>query len=74
MPRPVSRREFIRRFRELGWEGPYPGGRHDAMRNPFTGVKVPIPNPHRGDIDWSLAKRILAQAGIAPDDWTKLER
>lgn len=54
MPRPVSRREFIRRLRELGWEGPYPGGRHDAMRNPFTGVKVPIPNPHRGDIDWSL--------------------
>ncbi len=44
------------------------------MRNPFTGGKVPIPNPHRSDIDWSLAKRILAQAGIDPDDWTRLER
>lgn len=69
MPKPVSRREFVRRFRELGWEGPFPGGRHALMRHPLTGMKVPIPNPHRGDIDWSLTKRILQQAGIAQIDW-----
>jgi len=26
-------------------------------------------NTHRGDIDWSLAKRILGQADITPADW-----
>lgn len=52
MPKPVSRKEMIRRFRELGWEGPFPGGRHPHMaKGP---VNVPIPNEHRGEIDWSL--------------------
>lgn len=32
-------------------------------------VQVPLPNPHRGDIDWSLTKRILAQAGITHEEW-----
>ena len=33
---------------------------------------VPIPNPHGNDLDWALVKRILKQAGIAPDEWEKL--
>ncbi len=71
MPKPVSRREFIRRMRRLGWDGPLPGGRHDLMRHPQTSIKVPIPNPHRGDIDWSLTKRILQQAGIEKEAWDR---
>jgi predicted RNA binding protein YcfA (HicA-like mRNA interferase family) len=71
MPKPVSRREFIRRLRVLGWDGPFPGGRHELMRHPLTGLKVPIPNPHRGDIDWSLTKRVLKQAGIRTHDWER---
>lgn len=74
MPKPVSRLEFIRRLHALGWEGPIPGGRHAAMRHPITGVKVPLPKPHRGDIDWSLAKRILEQAGIEREAWEQLGR
>lgn len=74
MPKPVSRREFVRRLRILGWEGPFPGGRHELMRHPLTRIKVPIPNPHRGDIDWSLAKRVLAQAGIAPKDYERVSK
>ena len=74
MPKPVSRREFIRRLRALGWEGPFHGGRHTAMRHPLTGVKLPIPNPHRGDVDWSLTKRILEQAGIEPGAWEQVAR
>ena len=69
MPKPVSRRELIRRLRELGFDGPHPGGRHEAMRDLFSGRKVPVPNPHSGDIDWSLTKRILAQAGITRKQW-----
>ena len=74
MPKHVSRREFVRRLRALGWEVPFPGGRHAAMRHPLTGVKLPIPNPHRGDIDWSLTRRILEQAGIEPVDWEQIGR
>jgi hypothetical protein len=33
------------------------------------GLRLTIPNPHVGDIDWSLTKRILQQAGISPDQW-----
>ena len=69
MPKPVSRRELIRRLRALGWEGLFPGGHDESMRYPFTGAKVPIPNPHKGDIDWSLTERILAQGGISRLDW-----
>ena len=69
MPKPVSRRELIRRLRRLGFDGPFPGGRHEAMRHLFSGLKVPVPNPHSGDIDWSLTKRILEQAGIRAEDW-----
>ena len=67
MPRPVSRRELIRRLRELGWEGPFPGGTHVHMaKGP---VQIPIPNPHRGDIDGSLTKRLLAQGNITRLEW-----
>ena len=34
-----------------------------------AGMRLTLPNPHRGDIDWSLTKRILEQAGISPEDW-----
>ena len=67
MPKPVSRRELIRRLRALGWDGPLPGGRHPHMaKGPH---QIPIPNPHQGEIDWSLTKRILAQAGISRLEW-----
>ncbi len=69
MPRPISRRELIKRLRTFGWEGPYPGGSHMVMMN--GSHRLTLPNPHRGDIDWSLAKRILAQADIDPTEWEK---
>ena len=70
MPKPISRRELIRRLKTLGWAGPIPGGSHMAMSK--EGRRITLPNPHRGDIDWSLTKRILAQAGIDQDAWKKL--
>ena len=74
MPKPVSRRELVRRLRVLGWAGPFPGGRHESMRHPLTSLKVPLPNPHSGDIDWSLTKRILQQAGISREQWEQARR
>jgi predicted RNA binding protein YcfA (HicA-like mRNA interferase family) len=70
MPKPISRREMIRRFRALGWEGPVSGHRHMAMR--LGRLTVPIPNPHGGDIDWTLTRRILKQAGISAAEWEAL--
>ena len=32
-------------------------------------ARLTIPNPHHGDIDWSLMKRILRSAEILPDEW-----
>ena len=31
MPKPISRREMIRRLRELGWGGPFPVGKYPIM-------------------------------------------
>jgi len=67
MPKPIKRAELIRRLRTLGWEGPFQKGKHPFMVK--AGVRLTIPNPHAGDIDWSLTKRILLQAQISPEQW-----
>ena len=54
-------------FVRLGFEGPYSGGKHEFMvRGDLT---VRMPNPHRGDIEVGLLKRILRQAGIGRAEW-----
>ena len=67
MAGPVPRRELIRRFRSLGFDGPIPGRRHQFMKK--GELKVHIPNPHRSAVDGPLLKEILRQAGIKSDEW-----
>jgi predicted RNA binding protein YcfA (HicA-like mRNA interferase family) len=67
MPKPIKHKEMLRRLRALGWSGPYQKGKHPFMLKDET--RLTIPNPHHGDIDWSLMKRILQSAGISPDEW-----
>lgn len=67
---PISRRELIAHLREMGFDGPYAGGRHQHMDN--GQVKVSIPNPHRGDISRALLREILRKAGISMEDWENL--
>jgi predicted RNA binding protein YcfA (HicA-like mRNA interferase family) len=64
---PVSWRELVMRFHELGFDGPYAGGRHPQMRR--GEVTVIIPNPHEGDIGVGLLRRVLQQAGISREEW-----
>jgi predicted RNA binding protein YcfA (HicA-like mRNA interferase family) len=64
---PVSRRELIRKLKVLGFEGPFPGGKHQWMRR--GGLRLTIINPHRGALDPGLIRRILRQAGITIDEW-----
>ncbi|MDE2060566.1 MAG: type II toxin-antitoxin system HicA family toxin [candidate division NC10 bacterium] len=64
---PVSWRELVQRFRELGFDGPYGGGRHPQMRR--GDVTLIIPNPHEGDVSVGLLKRLLRQAGVSREEW-----
>jgi predicted RNA binding protein YcfA (HicA-like mRNA interferase family) len=69
MPRPIKHKEMLRRLRTLGWDGPSQKGKHPFM---IKGeARLTIPNPHHGDIDWSLMKRILQNAEISSDEWEK---
>ena len=64
---PVSRRDFITAFRQLGFSGPYSGGRHMYMLR--GALRIAVPNPHDGQISINLLARILRQAGILREDW-----
>ena len=64
---PVARRELIRRFRRLGFDGPFSGGKHEFMlRGQIT---VVIPNPHGSVIGIGLLSAVLRQAGVGWSDW-----
>jgi len=64
---PITRRELIKRFRRLGWEGPYAGGRHQFM---VRGVmKLPVPNPHGGVLSVGMVSEILRETGISREEW-----
>jgi predicted RNA binding protein YcfA (HicA-like mRNA interferase family) len=67
MPKNISWTKLVQKFRRLGFDGPYSGGRHFFMAR--DELKVRIPNPHRGDISRHLVAEILRQAGISNEDW-----
>ena len=69
LPKQTPRREMIRKFIALGWEGPIVSGRHPFMKNGPR--KVHIPNPHgKDEIGQQLLKEILDQADISEHEWT----
>ncbi len=70
MAKAVSWRALVRKFRRLGFDGPYSGGRHLFMVK--GALKVRIPNPHKSDISASLVSEILRQAGISNSEWNTL--
>ena len=68
---PIKRRDLIRNLKQLGFDGPYPGGNHQYLKK--GAQKVYIPNPHEGDIGAAYLKRILTrQAGVDIETWEKL--
>lgn len=70
MPANVSRKELLRKFRNLGYEGPFSGGKHQFMKKGQK--KIRVPNPHgSSEIDISLLKEILRQAEISSEEWDK---
>lgn len=69
MPKNISWRKLVQKFRRFGFGGPYSGGRHLFMVR--GGLKVRIPNPHEGDISKHLLAEILRQADISSKDWER---
>ncbi|MCC6130401.1 MAG: type II toxin-antitoxin system HicA family toxin [Acidobacteria bacterium] len=67
---PIKRRDLIRYLLQLGFEGPFSGGKHQFMTRGERTLR--IPNPHEGDISQGLLMRILRQAGIAREEWERL--
>jgi predicted RNA binding protein YcfA (HicA-like mRNA interferase family) len=65
--KPVSKRELVRKLRRLGFDGPFPGGKHQWMSR--AGLRLTIPNPHGSAIDPGFIRRILRQAEITVEEW-----
>lgn len=64
---PVTRSDFIRRLRRLGYDGPFSGGRHEFMVRDTR--RLILPNPHRQDISSDLLARLLKQADVTRREW-----
>ncbi len=67
---PVKRKDLVRYLRQVGFDGPYSGGKHPFMVK--GDVTIRVPNPHQADIGRELLTRILRQAGLSKDDWERL--
>lgn len=67
---PIKRKDLIRYLRQLGFIGPYSGGKHQFMVK--EKLKVRIPNPHKSDIGENLLKQILKEIGIDRAKWEDL--
>lgn len=70
MPKPLSRRELIRKLKRAGFFGPFSGGRHSYFLR--GNLKIFIPNPHGVDIGSNIIKRIIIDMGISEDAWDGL--
>lgn len=68
--RPIKRNELISYLKQLGFEGPYAGGKHQFMIK--NKLRLTLPNPHQSDIGINLLSKILKQAGISKEQWENL--
>jgi predicted RNA binding protein YcfA (HicA-like mRNA interferase family) len=58
-------------MRELGFEGPFEGGKHPYMVK--DKIVLTLPNQHRSDLSVDLLSRLLRQAGISREQWLRNE-
>ncbi len=66
-----SHDHLVRRLRQLGFAGPFSGGRHLFMTRHH--VRLILPNPHDREVSVDLLSRLLRQAGITRDEWQNLK-
>lgn len=64
---PTKRKDLIKGLRKFRFDGPFAGRKHSFMKR--EALKVRVPNT---DVDASLLRKILRQAGISEKDWERL--
>ncbi len=64
---PIKHKTLVKRLKQFGFEGPFPGGKHLYMIK--NEIRLTLPNPHRNEIGIDLLRKILKQVGISPDDF-----
>lgn len=69
---PLRPREVIEKLRALGYDGPYPGGRHSRMVHPHSGHIIPVPVHGGKDISVGLLRAIIREAGVTVEEWLEL--
>ncbi len=67
---PIKRNDLIKHLKQLGFSGPYTGGKHQFMIK--EKLRLTLPHPHQGDIGINLLNKILKQAGILKTDWENI--
>lgn len=71
MTKPVAWLNLVRKFKRLGFQGPFWGGHHPFMVK--GSLRLIIPADHGKDIGDPLLKNILRQAGVSKKDWENLK-
>lgn len=72
--KPCKRRDFVRRLKSLGFNGPFPGGSHKHM----TYGRRFIPIPKESEYSVSKLREIMAEVEdiighkITADEWNNL--
>lgn len=71
---PCKRRDFVRRLRELGFEGPYSGSRHQFMAHQHHRLAIPSNSDYSVPQLRMMLKEVEEILGreIAADEWNRL--
>ena len=69
---PLRPREVVEKLRALGFDGPYPGGRHSRMVHLESGRIIPIPMHGAKDVSVGLLRVIIREAGVTVEEWLDL--
>ncbi len=67
--KPISYKDFVKKIKQFGFDGPFPWGKHQYMIK--GNIRLTLPNPHRKEIGVDLLIRILRQAGISKEEWSE---
>ena len=71
MPKPISRKNWIKKLKQLGFNGPFSGGKHQFMEK--NGFRIAIPNPHGKDIGSGLISKMLRDIGVSKKEFNRLK-
>jgi predicted RNA binding protein YcfA (HicA-like mRNA interferase family) len=69
---PLKASAVVRKLRQLGFDGPLPGGKHRRMVHPDTGQIIPIPIHKGKDVGLGLIREIVRELGITREEWIDL--